>query len=105
MPGIDINNDGKADFSINITQIITVVTLIVSMAGSYYSLKGRIDAMEVKVEQAMQMPKQEIGTKDMEAMQREIDLKIDKVSAQASENMEEIKSVAREMRTQYKRNR
>lgn len=105
MPGIDINNDGKADFSINITQIITVVTLIVSMAGSYYSLKGRIDAMEVKVEQAMQMPKQEIGTKDMEAMQREIDLKIDKVSVQASENMEEIKSVAREMRTQYKRNR
>ena len=61
--------------------------------------------MEVKVEQAMQMPKQEIGTKDMEAMQREIDLKIDKVSVQASENMEEIKSVAREMRTQYKRNR
>ena len=105
MPGIDINNDGKADFSINITQIITVVTLIVSMAGSYYSLKGRIDAMEVKVEQAMQMPKQEIGTKDMEAVQREIDLKIDKVSVQASENMEEIKSVAREMRTQYKRNR
>jgi len=105
MPSIDINNDGKADFSINITQIITVVTLIVSMAGSYYSLKGRLDAMELKVQQAMEMPKQDISMKDIDAMQREIDLKIDKVAIQASENMDEIKSVAREMRTQYKRNR
>lgn len=105
MPGIDINNDGKADFSINITQIITVITLIVSMAGSYYSLKGRLDAMELKVQQAMEMPKQDVSTKDIDAMQREIDLKIEKVAVQASENMDEIKSVAREMRTQYKRNR
>ena len=105
MPGIDITGDGKTDFKINITQVITLVTLIVSMAGSYYSLKGRIDAMEVKVEQAMQMPKQEIGSKDIEALQREVDLKIEKVAVQASENMDEIKSVAREMRTQYKRNR
>lgn len=105
MPGIDITGDGKTDFKINITQVITLVTLIVSMAGSYYSLKGRIDAMEVKVEQAMQMPKQEIGSKDIEALQREMDLKIEKVAVQASENMDEIKSVASEMRTQYKRNR
>lgn len=105
MPGIDINNDGKADFSINITQIITVVTLIVSMAGSYYTLKGRLDALDLKVEQAMKMPKQEISVKDVDAMKREIDLKIDKVAVQASENMDEIKSVAREMRTQYRRNR
>ena len=105
MPGIDITGDGKTDFKVNITQVLAVVTMFVSIIGSYYTLKSQIQALELKVEQAMDLPKQEISKKDIQALKVEYDLKIDKVSIQASENMDEIKSVAREMRTQYKRSR
>lgn len=46
-PKIDINNDGKADFSINITQIITIAAMFASIIGSYYTLNARIDAVEI----------------------------------------------------------
>lgn len=105
MARIDINGDGKADFSVNITQIIALGTLIVSIAGSYYNLKQKIEKNEIAIQRAMEMPKQEIGIKDVEAMKREIDLKIEKVAIQAKENMQEIKAFEIEVRNNYKRNR
>jgi beta-lactamase regulating signal transducer with metallopeptidase domain len=102
---IDVNNDGIPDFEISITQVITIIGMFVSLIATYYVQKGRIDALEIRVEQAMDQPKQEIGSKDINALKREYDLKIEKVAVQASENMDEIKSVAREMRNNYKRNR
>jgi hypothetical protein len=48
MSKIDINGDGKADFSISPMQIITVLTLFVSIIGSYYTLNARVDAVEVQ---------------------------------------------------------
>ena len=102
---IDINNDGIPDFEISIMQIITIIGMFVSLIATYYVQKGRIDALEIRVEQAMEQPKQEIGTKDIEALKIEYDLKIEKVAVQASENMAEIKSVAQELRSNYKRNR
>ena len=53
----------------------------------------------------MEQPAQEVSSKDIEALKREYDLKIEKVAIQAGENMDEIKSVANEMRNNYKRNR
>jgi beta-lactamase regulating signal transducer with metallopeptidase domain len=102
---IDVNNDGIPDFEISITQVITIIGMFVSLIATYYVQKGRIDALEIRVEQAMEQPKQEIGNKDIDALKREYDLKIEKVAVQASENMDEIKSVAREMRNNYKRSR
>lgn len=102
---VDIDGDGKPDVTISISQILTIAGLFVSIIGSYYVQKGRIDALEIKVQQAMESPKQEIRVKDINALEREIDLKIEKVAVQASENMDEIKSVAKEMRNNYKRNR
>jgi len=102
---VDIDGDGKADFSISVQQVVMIATLFASIIGSYYVQKGRIDTLEIKVQQAMEMPKQDVSQKDLESIKREVDLKIDKVSVQAAENMDEIKSVAREMRTQYRRNR
>ena len=43
MAKIDINGDGKADFSINIGQVVMLVSLVVSMAGSYYNLNAKIE--------------------------------------------------------------
>ena len=92
---VDIDGDGKADFSINITQIIAICTNFASIIGSYYTLSAKVD-------KAMAMPKQEVSTKDIEALKREYDLKIEKVQIQASENMDEIKSLGRELRNNYK---
>ncbi len=102
---VDIDGDGKPDVTVSLSQILTIAGLFATILGSYYVQKGRIDALEIKVEQAMEMPEQEIGNKDIDALKREYDLKIEKVAIQAGENMDEIKSVAREMRNNYKRNK
>ena len=48
-PKIDINNDGKADFSISPMQIITIGAMFASIIGSYYTLNGRIDTAESEI--------------------------------------------------------
>ena len=49
MPNIDLNNNGKADVSVSITQIITIAALFASIVGSYYTLNARIDAAETAI--------------------------------------------------------
>ena len=88
MAKIDLDGDGKPDFSINFTQIIAIASVFASIIGSYYTLNG-------KIEKAMAMPKQEVSAKDIEAMKREYDLKIEKVAVQAKENMVDIKEIER----------
>ena len=46
---IDINGDGKADFSISITQIITIAAMFASIIGSYYTLSNKITIAEEEV--------------------------------------------------------
>jgi hypothetical protein len=46
MPKFDINNDGKADFSVSIPQILTILAMFASIIGSYYTLNARVDAVE-----------------------------------------------------------
>jgi hypothetical protein len=48
-PKIDINNDGKADFSISPMQIITLGAMFASIIGSYYTLNGRLDSAESEI--------------------------------------------------------
>lgn len=105
MAGIDWNRDGKIDFDISFPQIITVVTMIASIVGSYYSLQNKISELDSRIKRAEELPAQEISTKDIDALRVEYDLKIEKVAIQAKENMEEIKSFEREVRSNYKRNR
>ena len=86
MAKVDIDGDGKAVFQVNMTQIIAVFSLFASIIGSYYTLNN-------KIERAMEMPKQEVSAKDLEAYKREVDLKIEKVAVQAKENMDDIKHI------------
>jgi predicted RND superfamily exporter protein len=95
MAKIDIDGDGKADFSISLTQIIALCTIFASIIGSYYTLSAKVD-------KAMLMPPTEVSKKDLDALRTEYDLKIEKVQIQASENMDEIKSLGRELRNNYK---
>ena len=105
MAKVDWNGDGKADFSINIGQIIAIVSIIVSMAGSYYTLKNKIEVLEAKVIEAKGLPKPEISKKDIDGLKVEYDLKIEKVAIQASENMSNLHDFEKEVRNNYKRNR
>jgi len=49
MPGIDINGDGKADFKVNMTQILSVLAMIASIIGSYYTLSNKLESLETQV--------------------------------------------------------
>ena len=41
---IDLNGDKKADLSISLPQIITLLAMFASIVGSYYSLSAKIEA-------------------------------------------------------------
>lgn len=105
MAKIDIDGDGKPDITLNISQIIAIASIFASIVGSYYTLKSKITALEDKVAIAMELPKQDVNKKDLEGLEREIDLKLEKVSIQAKENMDNLKDFEREVRGNYKRNR
>jgi hypothetical protein len=78
MSKIDINGDGKADFSISPMQIITVLTLFVSIIGSYYTLNARVDAVEVQTkklkenEQKYTWPNQRKTEEEVKALEAEM---------------------------------
>ena len=105
MAKIDLDGDGKPDVSISLQQIIMIATLFASIIGSYYTLKNKIETLEIRVEEAMDLPKQDVSKRDLQGLEREIDLKIEKVSIQAKENMDNLKDFEREVRGNYKRNR
>ena len=105
MAKIDLDGDGKPDISISLQQIIMIATLFASIIGSYYALKSKINTLEIRVEEAMDLPKQDVSKSDLQGLEREIDLKIEKVSIQAKENMDNLKDFEREVRGNYKRNR
>jgi hypothetical protein len=46
MAKIDLDGDGKADISISLPQIITILAMFASIVGSYYTLGSRIEAVE-----------------------------------------------------------
>jgi len=46
MAKIDINGDGKADFTISPMQVITIAGIFASIVGSYYTLSAKIEALE-----------------------------------------------------------
>lgn len=103
MAKVDWDGDGKADFSINLPQIITIISIIVSMAGSYYTLKNKIQILESKVAKANELPKPEISRKEIDGLKVEYDLKIEKVAIQAAENMNNLNDFEKEVRNNYKR--
>lgn len=96
MAKIDIDGDGKADFSISLPNIVMIVGGIVSIVSSYYML-------DAKIQKAMVSPTQEVSQKDLKYLKDEEDLKIDKLEKQIEDNKELIKSLELELRNNYKR--
>lgn len=76
MAKVDIDGDGRADFSLSLANIVMLVTMIVSLVGSYYTLNSKIAILEIEVEEAKTLPPQKISEKELdlkfEILQNEI---------------------------------
>ena len=76
MAKVDIDGDGKADFSLSLANIVMIVTMIISIVGSYYTLNNKIAILEIEVEKAKELPPQKISEKELdlkfELLQNEI---------------------------------
>lgn len=96
MAKVDIDGDGKADFSISLPNIVMIVGGIVSIVSSYYMLDS-------KIQEAMVSPAQEVSQKDLKYLKNEEDLKIEKLEKDIEDNKKYIKALEVELRTQYKR--
>ena len=64
MAKVDIDGDGRADFSLSLANIVILVTMIVSLVGSYYTLNNKIAILEIEVEEAKTLPPQKISEKE-----------------------------------------
>jgi len=49
MSNIDINGDGKADFSISPMQVVSFLAMFASIVGSYYTLSAKIEANDTAI--------------------------------------------------------
>jgi len=96
MAKIDLDGDGKADFSISLPNIVMILGGIVSIVSSYFMLNS-------KIEKAMISPIQEVSQKDLKYLKDEEDLKIMKLEKDIDDNKGYIKALEIELRTQYKR--
>ena len=96
MAKVDIDGDGKPDFSISLPNIIMIFGGLVSVISSYFMLNAKID-------KAMQLPLQEVSQKDLMYLKEEEDLRIEKLEKEIEDNKGYIKSLEIELRTQYKR--
>ena len=96
MAKIDLDGDGKADFSISLPNIVMLLGGIVSIVSSYFMLNS-------KIEKAMISPIQEVSLKDLKYLKDEEDLKIMKLEKDIDDNKGYIKALEIELRTQYKR--
>jgi len=94
MAKVDIDGDGKADFSISLPNIVMIVGGIVSIVSSYYMLDS-------KIQEAMASPVQEVSQKDLKYLKNEEDLKIEKLEKDIEDNKKYIEALEVELRTQY----
>jgi len=68
---IDLNGDKKADVSISITQIITILAMFASIVGSYYTLSNKITILEEEVNK-LKYNQKEYTWKNQRALEEEV---------------------------------
>lgn len=96
MAKIDIDGDGKPDFSLSLPNIVMIVGGIVSLVSGYYMLDN-------KIEQAMKSPVQEVVQRDIDGLKNEIDFRFEKIEKELEDEKQHVKELEVELRTQYKR--
>ena len=96
MAKIDIDGDGKPDFSLSLPNIVMIIGGIVSLVSSYYMLDN-------KIEQAMKSPVQEVVQRNIDGLKNEIDFRFEKIEKELEDEKQHVKELEVELRTQYKR--
>lgn len=69
---VDIDGDGKPDFSISITQILTIAAMFASIIGSYYTLSNRITIAEEEISK-LKYNQKEYTWKNQRALEKEVE--------------------------------
>lgn len=75
---IDLDGDKKADISISVPQIVTMLAMFASIVGSYYTLSAKIEANETAVkklkenEQKYTWPNQRKTEEEVKALEAEM---------------------------------
>jgi hypothetical protein len=93
MAKIDVNGDGKADVSISIPQIVTLLAMFASIIGSYYTLNNRIALLEDEVS-ALQYNQKEYTWKAQRALEDEVK----KMSLEMRDFMKDLEWIQKEKR-------
>ena len=93
MAKIDVNGDGRADVSISIPQIITLLAMFASIIGSYYTLNNRIALLEDEVS-ALQYNQKEYTWKAQRALEDEVK----KMSLEMQDFMKDLEWIQKEKR-------
>ena len=71
MAKIDLDGDGKADVSISVTQIVSLLVMFASIIGSYYTLSNRITIAEEEVSK-LKYNQKEYTWKNQRALEDEV---------------------------------
>lgn len=71
MAKIDIDGDGKADVSISVTQIVSLLVMFASIIGSYYTLSNRLTIAEEEVSK-LKYNQKEYTWKNQRALEDEV---------------------------------
>ena len=71
MAKIDLDGDGKADVSISVTQIVSLLVMFASIIGSYYTLSNRLTIAEEEVSK-LKYNQKEYTWKNQRALEDEV---------------------------------
>lgn len=78
MAKIDLDGDGRADVSISVPQIVTLLAMFASIVGSYYTLSSKIETNESDISKLKYNEKEYTwkNQRQLEAEVREITLEM-----------------------------
>ena len=78
MAKIDLDGDGRADVSISVPQIVTLLAMFASIVGSYYTLSSKIETNESDITKLKYNEKEYTwkNQRQLEAEVREITLEM-----------------------------
>lgn len=71
MAKIDLDGDGRADVSISVPQIVTLLAMFASIVGSYYTLSAKIETNESDISK-LKYNEKEYTWKNQKALEAEV---------------------------------
>ena len=93
MSKIDLDGDGKADISISLPQIVTLLAMFASIIGSYYTLNNRAALLEEEVSKLKYNQKEYTWTN-----QRKLEDQVKAIELEMRDFMKDLEWIQKEKR-------